>query len=214
MKIVTQCLPAVFLCSVLAVLAAPQCSAQVRGTVEVSPIMGVYLPSGQLPPEPSACRCIKGAPCSCDPTPQPREQHSAIALGGRMTGWVNQRIAVEGSLWYSPSPITGPTTGGPAAIMTGNVRVLVRTGGAGTWAYLVGGPTFVGRFGDAYGAGTGTGRFGGVVGVGAHLRVARALAVRAEVEDYLYSVQRYHQQGFSLSLGLSVASRIGRATTP
>jgi hypothetical protein len=93
------------------------------------------------------------------------------------------------------------------------MRALVRTGGAGTWAYLVGGPAFVGRSGEAFATLSGT-ALGGVVGVGAHLRVANALALRAEVEDYLYSVQWYHQQDFSLSVGLSVASRIGSATTP
>jgi hypothetical protein len=96
-----------------------------------------------------------------------------------------------------------------------NVRVLVSLiRGAGTWAYVAGGPAFVGRFGDAGSDFAGTARLGGVIGAGAHFRVARALALRADVEDYLYSVQGYHQQDFVLSVGLSVASRIGNAATP
>lgn len=41
-----------------------------------------------------------------------------------------------------------------------------------------------------------------------------SVTLRAEVEDYVYSYQGYHQQDFSLSVGLSIASQIGSATTP
>jgi hypothetical protein len=119
-------------------------------------------------------------------------------------------MAVDGSLWYSPSSVTGPG-GGPAAVVVGDVRVLLKTGGSGTWAYLAAGPAFVGQLGGTYGTDTGMGHVGGVVGLGAHFRLASALALRAEVEDYLYSVQSYQQQDFSLSVSLSLASRIGPA---
>ena len=49
----TQFLPAVVLWLGVAVLAAPPCSAQARGTVELSPVVGIYLPSAQLPPLPT-----------------------------------------------------------------------------------------------------------------------------------------------------------------
>jgi hypothetical protein len=55
------------------------------------------------------------------------------------------------------------------------------------------------------------GHFGGVVGIGAHLRLASSLALRAEVADYLYSVNTFLQQDFLLSVSLSLASRIGPA---
>jgi hypothetical protein len=145
-----------------------------------------------------------------------------------VTAWVNRSIALEGSLWYSPSSATGEfssslngvpldreTNTAPAQILATNVRVLVSlTRGAARWVYVAGGPAIIGRFGDARTDFAGTARLGGVVGAGAHFRVARALALRADVEDYLYSVQGYHQQDFSLSVGLSVASQIGGATTP
>jgi hypothetical protein len=50
-------------------------------------------------------------------------------------------------------------------------------------------------------------RFGGVVGAGTHLRVARSLAVRAELEQYLYSIDGHHQRDLLFSLGLSASSK-------
>lgn len=201
----------------VALLAAPRCSAQARGTIEFSPVVGVYLPSGRLPAVPPNPICLmKGVPvpyledydAACKPTPPSRT--SAVRVGGRLSVWMSQRMAVDGSLWYSPSSVTGPN-GGPAAVVVGDVRLLVKTRGSGSWAYLVAGPAFVGQLGDTSGTDAGMGHFGGVVGVGAHLRVASALALRAEVEDYVYSIESYQHHDFALSVSLSLASRIGPA---
>jgi hypothetical protein len=179
--------------------------------------VGVYLPNGRLPAErPPVYNCPKGVPCPYYeyPTPGSPEQHSAVAFGGRVTAWVAKRVAVEGSLLYSPSSVTGSTSGQSSTMIASDVRVLVGTRGRDAWAYLLAGPAFVARFGDAYASATGSGRLGGVVGLGADLRVGRSLGIRAEAEQYLYSFQGYHQQDFILSVGLSVAPRIGSGTTP
>jgi hypothetical protein len=179
-------------------LAAPPCSAQVTGTLEFSPVVGTYVARSQLP---YGCYSLSVSVCS------PVQQRTAIAVGGRMAAWITKRIAVEGSLWYSPSS--------PADVVATSMRVLLRlTGGARTWVYVVGGPAFVGLRGYTYAGSTGGLDRGGVVGIGGHFRVARSLALRAEVEQYRYSFQTYRQQDFFLSLGLSVASRIGSAATP
>ena len=215
--------PAILLWLAAMTLAAQPCSAQATRTVEFSPLIGAYVPTAQLPGEPIGCWAVAGLSCRSS-----RQQNSAIALGGRASVWVGKGIALEGSLWYSPSTITGEistslngallsreTSEGPAGVVATNVRLLVSlTRGAGSWAYVVGGPALVSRFGDAHADFPGIARFGGMVGAGAHLRVARSLAIRAEVEQYLYSVQGYHQQDFVLSVGLSVASRVVSAPTP
>lgn len=208
-----RCGPALILWTLGAIIAAPRSSAQVRATV--SPVVGVYLPNGRLPAEHPGYLCPKGVPCPYYdfPTGSP-EQHSAVAFGGRVTAWVVKQVAVEGSLWYSPSSVTGSTSGRSSTIIASDVRLLVGTRGRDDWAYLLAGPAFVARFGDAYTTTTGSGRLGAVVGLGVDLRVARSLGIRAEAEQYLYSVQGYHQQDFVLSVGLSVASRIGGAPTP
>jgi len=204
-----------------AVLTGPRCAAQVKGTLEFSPIVGTYIPIAHLPPQ--NFPCLPEVSCQSS-----RHQSTAIAVGARMTAWVNQRIAVEGSLWYSPSAVTGEfsssfngapleqsTNDVPAQIVAANARILVSlTRRAGTWAYLVGGPALVDRFGDAYAGADGTARAGGVVGAGAHVRVARSLAIRAELEQYLYSYRGSFQRDLVLSVGLSAASRIGSAATP
>jgi hypothetical protein len=208
---------------ILAVLVVPPSSAQVRGTVELSSVAGSFVPTTQLPLEPIACLAIAGLSCNSS-----RQQRTSIVFGGRATAWVNRWIALEGTVWYSPNTITdefsssqngvvlGQETREAAAnIMAADVRVMVSpVRSRRLWAYVAGGPALVGRFSDAYGL-TGNPRLAGVVGAGARLRVARSLAIRAEVAQYHYSVQGYAQRDFLLSLGFSLASqlRIGNAAT-
>jgi hypothetical protein len=123
----------VLLAQVLAVLAAPRCFAQVRGTVELSPIVGMYLPSAQLPPVPPDPVCfVKGIPhpygLRC--TPSVQRQSSVVALGASVATWVNRRIAIDGSVRYAPSSVPGEC-GGPAGVVASDVRFLVSTRGAG-----------------------------------------------------------------------------------
>jgi hypothetical protein len=184
----------VFVFSIVAVLAAPRCSAQIRGTVEFSPVVGSYV---AMAPLPSGCFDV------CFPV----KENTSIALGGRVAAWVDKRIAVEGSLLYSASS--------PADVVASSVRALVSVARRpGIWAYVVGGPAFVGLWGYPYAGADRRLDLGGVVGGGVHLRVAPSIALRAELEQYFYSFAEHNQRDLFLSLGLSVASRIGSATTP
>jgi hypothetical protein len=212
---------------ILSVSLAPsgvaQSTTQRAGTVELSSMVGAYVPTAQLSSLVPPCVAVGGCLLT-------RRQNAAIALGGRVTAWFNRRIALEGSVWYSPSsvaeqasssfngsPLVVATNETPASIVATNVRILVSPINAPTmWVYVVGGPALVAHTGEAYPGSTGTTQVGGVVGVGAHLRVARSLALRAELEQYMYSFQGSGQRDLFVSVGLSLASqvRVGTATTP
>jgi hypothetical protein len=93
----------------VALLAAPRCSAQARGTVEFSPVLGVYLPSGRFTAVQIGC----GGKCYIQG--HGRTRNSAVAFGGRMSAWVSERMAVDGSPWYS-APFVPTAPDGPAAV--------------------------------------------------------------------------------------------------
>jgi hypothetical protein len=171
----------------ISIFAALRCSAQARGTVEFSPVVGAYFPTSQF-----QSVCFSDGP-NRQPIGCPTAQTTALALGGRVTAWASKRIAVEGSLWHSPSTPTDD-------IVTGDVRILLSFFGRnGSWAYMVGGPAFASH---EHGGG-----FAGVVGAGAHFRVAPRLAIRAEFEEYLSSLEGHSQWDHFLSLGVSVVLR-------
>jgi len=112
-----------------------------------------------------------------------------------VTAWVNQRIGIDASLRYTP----GRPTHDLVAASVGMQWRLV--GGLDSWAYVVGGPAFISNQ-DGGNVDVGV---GGVVGGGAHVRVARRLAIRAEFDGFVTS-QRYGTQWDPfLSLGLSIA---------
>jgi hypothetical protein len=129
-----------------------------------------------------------------------REANTAVALGGRVTAWLDKRIAIEGSLWHAPA-----TSSDDNDVLAGHVRVFWGViGGGNMRAYLVGGPAFVHRAQQTTG-------LAGVIGAGAHFRVAPGIAIRTEIEEYRYSQQgdpQYPadpQWDLLMSLGLSFA---------
>jgi hypothetical protein len=174
--------PSLALCLAVAIFAAPRCSAQGRRTVELSSVLGTYRATQTF----QAGSCYVG-PCA---VPPPIHQN-AIMLGGRVTRWVNNRIAVEGSLERSSSTAVDN-------LVAGNVRALVglARGGRTLW-YVACGPALVLH--------TGTTRIGTVIGTGAHLQIASRLAIRADLEDYWSSVGGIAQWDLFSALGLSVA---------
>jgi len=179
----------------VSILAAPPGSAQKRGTVELSPVAAIHIPTRTIRGGcfPGFLRGPDGqliAP-SCEPSPT----HVA-AVGGRATVWRNERIGIEGSLWRSP----GSTVDN---FVAGDVRVVVNLFGRnGTWAYFVGGPAFVSHTGVQS-------TFGGVVGGGAHLRLAPRLAIRPELAGFVTPPAPATRGGpdwdLMWSLGLSIA---------
>lgn len=174
-----------------AVLAAPRCVAQSRGTFEFSPVVGAYLPHSQLYQPPSMwCGELGVGGCA-------REANAAFAFGGRVTAWLDKRIAIEGSLWHAPATSSDN-------VFAGNVRVLWGViGGGNMRAYVVGGPAFV-RAQHTTG-------LAGVIGAGAHFRVAPGIAIRTEIEEYRSSqgdpAAPVPQWDLMISLGLSFAFR-------
>jgi opacity protein-like surface antigen len=132
-------------------------------------------------------------------------------------------MAVEGAVWYSPSSLEGhfdevgstPIQRSPVHIVAGSVRVRAGvTPVPGTWAYVLAGPAVVALSGQS--------DVGGVIGVGAKVRVTAAMALRVEGEKYLYPYAQQtqpfapeqRQRDLFLSLGLSVATRIGHSPAP
>ncbi len=188
----------------------PRSSAQVR--FEFTPFGGLYLPTSKVIDQFStACNCqVSG------------KQKTNFSLGGRIAAWVSDRLAVEGSFGYSGSGVSITAAGFGSAdtsanILTGSARLLIGLGprALNTLFYLSGGLGLVAHGGAAYTGASGTTRVGAIAGVGARLKVAPSLAVRAELEDYLYSAQfsassgggqtnSKFQNDLVLSLGLAI----------
>ena len=211
----TRCQPAVALFLAAAILAPPKCATQVSGTLEFSPVVGAYHPTTEL-----SRQRLGSVPEVA--IYQTRQNAAAAALGGRLTAWANRWIAFEGSAWYAWAPVIQEVTSSwlgppipperledaPGGVVGSDVRLLVCLPPvAGMRVFVVGGGAFVSHGGDGAG-------WGGVVGAGSRLRVARSLALRAELAQYLYSVQGLHQRDLVVSLGLSYATRISRAAAP
>jgi hypothetical protein len=188
----------------------PRSFAQVR--FEFTPFVGLYLPTSNVIDQFSTA-------CSCQLSVK---QKTNFAVGGRVAAWVSDRLAVEGSFGYSGSGVTAKAAGFGSAdtsanIVTGSARLLVGLGppALNTSFYLSGGLGLVAHGGDAYTGTSGTTRVGAVAGVGARFKVAPSLAVRAELEDYLFSAQfsatsgggqtnSKFQNDLVLSLGLAI----------
>ena len=185
---------AVILCLIVATLAAPLCSAQARGSVDLSPVVGFYFPTSLFQ---AGCLFeVDGGACL-------PHQKTAVATGGRVTAWVNERVAVEGSLLYSPSTVLDDLVAGGVRVQLGLLR------SSGAWVYVEGGPGLVshGRPGRER-----TASLGGLLGVGAHFRLLPWLAIRGDIEEYVSSFRGSSQRGATLqdlfvSMGLSVALR-------
>ena len=221
------------LCAATLVVVAP-CAAQ--GSVEFASFAGVYVPASNVIDVSAQC---PGGPCG-----EMVRQHVAPVFGARVTAWGRKRVALDLSLGYSRSAVTrhgllaevpsgmlvGPTSTdatGTADIVTGSARVLLsltpRTDRAS--CYVAAGLALVTHRGAAYSNVVGNTGWGPVVGAAGRFRLAPALALRAELDDYVYSLSgtaatrppayslgvvagNYRsplQHDLVLSLGLSVA---------
>jgi hypothetical protein len=157
------------------------------------------------------------------------KQATARLVGGRVTRWLSRRVAVEGSVGYATSEVsggsnafavTGGVSSGPSAYaVTGGVSLLVsvKPRASGASVYFTGGVGAVAHGGDVYVNFVGTTGWGPVVGVGARWRAGPSLAIRAGLEDYLYNFSPHDPSGVAegptgthfqndlvISLGLSV----------
>ena len=154
----------------------------------------------------------------------PVKQETAPVVGGRVTDWLSERVAVEGSFGYAPSGVRVP--GRSAYIMTGGVSLLVsvKPHAAAASVYFTGGVGAVAHRGVWYSYLLGTTGWGPVVGVGGRLRAGRSLVIRAGLEDHLYNFSPHVPPGwfggptgatqfqndlvFSLGLSVSVGRRL------
>ena len=195
------------------------CSAQVR--VEFTPFAGVYVPtSPRIWPESCAFIIVDGLPNFCGGG---IAQETRPALGGRITGLLNNRTGIDLSLGYSGSRVAGlpsanyldPPRDMSASIVVGSARVLVNLTPrmVRTSFYVAAGFSFVAHGGDPYAApefGGGATGWGPVVGVLARFMLVPPLAIRADLEDHHYKISGGgFQNDLIFSLGLS-ATLLGR----
>ena len=158
-------------------LTAPPLAAQ--GQVDLAPYVGVYVPTASLTPA------------------QLLKQTTSVSLGSRLTMWLPGRMAIEFTVNYAPSDVTGigaysGAYRGPSAahVMAGSAKALVRLGSPDAAAafHVGGGLAIVDHGGPAYNYGdlqSGSASFGGIVAGGATFRLA-SLAMRLDAEDYVF----------------------------
>lgn len=203
-------------------------SAQVPRGVEIAPALGIYRPHGRLP-----VAGVTTANCFSDGLGGCRDncvkQRGAVAIGGSVTAWFSHRAAIEGSVWYSPSAVTGFFGGDYAStgsVVLTDIRLVVRQGLAPqvpvASIVFTAGPALIHRSGRYYTYLAGATSLGGILGIGLDIRPGRHLGLRAQIEDFLYRLdltpvgfsgntsvtlsgsKRAFQQDFVLSFSVSL----------
>ena len=155
------------------------------------------------------------------------KQKTTVILGARLSAWVADRVAVEGSFGYAPSSVeatyTVPSNATQSSDTAGHViqvsaRVLVGLGpnaGSTSWHLILGGG-LVAHGGHGYDGLSGLTDLGGIAGVGARFKVGPSLAIRVDVEDNLFSARftddasgaqtaSKFQNDITISAGLAIA---------
>jgi len=172
-------------------------------------IVALDLPA---PPNHGSCPAFAGAVA---------KQGAAPVLGGRITAWFFGRVGAELSLEYAPSPLADSVTQQAASVVTMSGRLVVTVLPvtarfspyvAGGWARVAHGGTAYQTLAQGNGGSVMAASWGPVAAVGMRYRVTPTLALRAEAEDYIYSVT--YDTGFDapprqgdllFTLGLSIA---------
>lgn len=178
-------------------------------SVEVTPFVGAFVPLAELF-EFSATGIIPGTVVPAEVT-LVGKQKSSLAMGGRVSGWFNARLGVEGTFTYAFSDLdvtrtrrattvtlTDERTVG-ANVWTAAVRVLYRLAAIDRSAVVLlgAGPVIVSRGGDAFdapafdfpstGSVSGTTDLGGVIDLGVRIDASSRVAIRLDAEAYMYS---------------------------
>jgi hypothetical protein len=202
----------VALATAAAIALAHPTSAQAHRRVEVAPAVGAYLPTGNLQLGTAFRICVPDPsnPDNCLPFSMRAKQ--AVAVGSRVTAWLSNRGAIEGSFWYSPSrvvsgyiPVGSSEQAGSFVAAALRFVLSLAPHAPAMSALVMGGPAMVHR---SLAPGNGTTSFGGALGFALDMRPKRHLGVRAQIEDYLYSPHaqygpREMRQDFVLSLSIS-----------
>ena len=119
-------------------------------------------------------------------------QNPASVVGARVTAWTGRRLGVDLSLDVSGPQATN-VWGAKGSIMTGSARLLLglTPRASSTSFYVAAGLGLVDHRGAAYSYGSSAGAsVGPVVGAGGRFRLAPTLALRADVDDYVYGFSR------------------------
>ena len=190
---------------------ASQTSAPRNPRLEIAPILAAYMPRGDINAL-FSCGLVK-APNSCtDDLKMTRE----VAIGGRVTGWLGKRAAIEGSLLYSPSgvrtdpyvPLLDPTFSGwgNGTVLVANLRGVFSLVAPvpGMSVIVTGGPAVI-RYGGRVWSGDHIEPFGGTLGFGLDVHPGSGVGFRAAIDGYQYKIEgvSHHDTVVSLSLAVS-----------
>lgn len=179
-----------------------------HGTAQIvfTPVIGAYVPTGNLYQEPGTFGTAR--------------QGTSFAFGGRLTFSTSGKLGLEASATYAPSDVEFVTplesVSRSSYVWLGSLRLIyvLNSQWAAVNVYLAGGPAVVTRGGEAYQGVSGLTEVGGNLALGALFRAGAGFRIRLEVEDYLYESQMtlpggettgaLFQNDFVFSFGLSI----------
>ena len=167
--------------STLAALAlAARPDAAVAQGVSVTPFVGYYAPLGDV----------------IDESGIQLGSQSTLAYGGRVTLATPGSWAFEGTLAYSGAGVESGGAEADGNLMVLSARALYRLGGLGPSGSLHAGAglAYVSRGGEFWdefedGGVEGINDFGGTLGLGARFPLSPSMAIRVDLEDYIYSAK-------------------------
>ncbi len=180
--------------ALLALFAGPA-SAQQQIMVDIGGFGGLFLPVTDI---------LELDPALIAPFTEAQAKHKpAVMFGGNVTVWVTDVFGIEGGFAYALSdgeitadgqdvcddPDLGPCD---ANVYMGSVKGLYRflpQPGGIIAIHLGAGVALIGRGGDVWEGVDGKTDIGGVVNVGATFDVAPQVAIRLDVQDYVYSAK-------------------------
>ncbi len=199
--------------ALLALLAVSPAVGQAQVRVEIAPLGGLFLPVTDIVEfnqelltfiEEEVEFLLDLSPGSLDLDEVSAKHKAAALFGGRITGWLTDVVALEGSFVFALSDgelkVVGSALGesfdesvdDDANVWLGSLKVLYRfvPQPDAIWAiHIGGGPAIIGRGGDVWEDTDGTTDFGGVLNVGAIFDVSPQVGIRLDVEDYIYSAK-------------------------
>jgi hypothetical protein len=181
------------------------CSAQ--GRLEFTGFVGQYTPQDDIILDEGIYVCPSGFISACSRSGGLKKQEIAPEVGGRLTTWFTKRWALDLSVAYAPSKVSGfppveldvgdittayGSSDTAASVLVGSARVLFsffsRERGA---VYLSAGWGFESRGGPAYRAflsGQNT-NWGLSWGIGGRHAITRRWGLRADVEDQRFKIR-------------------------
>lgn len=166
---------------VLAIALAGATPATAQGpVVEITPYAGLFVPAGNLLEAQGLGFLLAGG-------------HTAgFSLGARGTVWLTGPLGIEGTFNYAFSDVEEGIIdvfgSGDAYVWAGSGRLALRIGSLSAPVSLIlsAGLGYVSRGGDAYADAEGKGDLGYAGGLGLRVKLPGRLALRFDVDDYLY----------------------------